>query len=447
MTRDIDTATLLAPIPGVNPAGEDLRYTQSYEELKEARRSEESLEQGDWKREVKTADWDRVIALSIHALSNRTKDLQIAVWLTEALIIKDGFDGVANGLAIIRGLLHDFWDSLYPVVEDGELEFRAAPLEFMNEKLGSRVREIPLTDSRSTPGYSWVNWQESRQVGYEADTRNKFGDVEEERKNRREDLIADGKPTAEEFDAAVEATPAEFRRSIVDSVATAIEGFRQLDETVDDRFGPLAPRLAEFRKAVDECSELVGRIYRNRNAESSVAPGAAAAKSGLARAAEKKIAEAGLGARMPGEERPIVYTPQWSLADVPEAVAGERTVWEETLLIMETDGLHDALGRLLAASFGAPSIREKNRFRLMMAKLCLEAGRPDLAKPIAEELHALIQELHLERWESPAWIAEVVEALYRCLTSAEATDDDLGRAKELFRQLCTMDVTRAMTYK
>jgi type VI secretion system protein ImpA len=101
----------------------------------------------------------------------------------------------------------------------------------------------------------------------------------------------------------------------------------------------------------------------------------------------------------------------------------------------------------MTASLCAPSVREKNRYRLLMAKLCLKADRPDLARPIIEELHGLIEELHLERWESPLWIAEVLDTLYQCLTKGEPPDDDLDKARGLLRRLCAMDVTQAISYK
>jgi type VI secretion system protein ImpA len=40
----------------------------------------------------------------------------------------------------------------------------------------------------------------------------------------------------------------------------------------------------------------------------------------------------------------------------------------------------------------------------------------------------------------------VLEALYRCLTAGDANEDP-GRAGELFRKMCTLDVTKAMIYK
>ena len=106
----------------------------------------------------------------------------------------------------------------------------------------------------------------------------------------------------------------------------------------------------------------------------------------------------------------------------------------------------EALEHLLSAACSAASVRRKYRYRLLMAKLCLKANRPDLARPIVEELHSLIEELQLERWESPLWIAEVIDSLYQCLTSETASEQDTAKAQELFHKLCTIDVTRAVTH-
>src|SRR5439155_783138 len=68
---------LLQPIPGSNPAGANLRYDPIYDKIKEARREEEDVDQGDWKRTRKVADWPLVIKLSGEALATKSKDLQI----------------------------------------------------------------------------------------------------------------------------------------------------------------------------------------------------------------------------------------------------------------------------------------------------------------------------------------------------------------------------------
>jgi type VI secretion system protein ImpA len=130
---------------------------------------------------------------------------------------------------------------------------------------------------------------------------------------------------------------------------------------------------------------------------------------------------------------------------ITDSAAHETALWQKANELLKASGIKAGLQQLLVASSTAPSIRQRNRYRLLMAKLCLKAGRPDLAKPILEELYALIEELNLERWEAPNWIADVLEALYKCLTAGDANDDP-GRAAELFRKMCTLDVTKAMIY-
>lgn len=146
MKRAIDIDAILSPFPGEKPAGEDLRYSPVYADITEARRAEDPLQLGDSKREIKTADWDKVIAVAVEALTQKTKDLQIAAWLTEAFIKTEGFGGLGTGLKILNGFLRDSWEYVFPQIEDGDLDFRAAPIEFMNEKLWVSVKEIPVTD-------------------------------------------------------------------------------------------------------------------------------------------------------------------------------------------------------------------------------------------------------------------------------------------------------------
>ena len=82
----IDLEGLLQPIPGENPSGESQRYSGLYDEIAEARRADANLSQGAWQTELKVADFGQVISLAVPALTSKTKDLQIGVWLTEALI-------------------------------------------------------------------------------------------------------------------------------------------------------------------------------------------------------------------------------------------------------------------------------------------------------------------------------------------------------------------------
>ena len=100
--------------------------------------------------------------------------------------------------------------------------------------------------------------------------------------------------------------------------------------------------------------------------------------------------------------------------------AMEQTLWKDAVNTLQKSGLKVALTKLLNASCSATSVRQRNRYRLLIARLCLKAERPDLARPIVEELHQLVETLNLEQWESPLWIAELLDAFYLCLKDSIA---------------------------
>src|SRR4051812_14891641 len=132
---------LLNPIAGENPGGVELRYDPIFDKLKEARRADDpNLPQGEWQTELKTADWPLTIKLAKDALANKSKDVQIAVWLTEGLLHREGFAGLHAGLDVLAGLLENHWTHLYPEIDDGDAEMRAAPLSW----LGGDALDIPL---------------------------------------------------------------------------------------------------------------------------------------------------------------------------------------------------------------------------------------------------------------------------------------------------------------
>src|ERR1700730_12397771 len=146
---------LLNPIPGSNPSGQNLRYAPIYVKIKEARREEDESPQGAWERERKKADYGLVLRLCIEALSSQTKDLQIAAWTNEALLKLEGLAGLTHGLELTQHLLDDFWDSIYPELEENDAELRATPLDWIGSRVGQHLQHVPLTRT----GLDWIKYK------------------------------------------------------------------------------------------------------------------------------------------------------------------------------------------------------------------------------------------------------------------------------------------------
>src|SRR6202046_4011156 len=109
---------ILAPIPGENPSGIDLRYDNKlliYDKIKEARRQDDDLNQGDWQSERKTANFPVAAKLAQDTLATVSKDLQLAAWLTEAMLQTERFGGMRLGLKLCLDLMTTFWDTVYPI--------------------------------------------------------------------------------------------------------------------------------------------------------------------------------------------------------------------------------------------------------------------------------------------------------------------------------------------
>ncbi len=255
---------LLNPIPGDNPSGENLRYEPIYDQIKEARRQEEELAQGIWQHEVKQADFTKVIKLASDALAERSKDLQLAAWLTEALIYEEGIAGLRQGLVLVRELMEKFWDTLYPELEDGDPYMRTGVLDWIGSRLEEPLKKAPLTRR----GYNWYHYRESRAVGYEEEC---AGDSE--KLEARQAAIDEGKLPPEEFDADLSATPKAFYVELKEELEKCVEELRALEDFTDEHFAEDPPSFSGLRSTLEELDKTVHMLLaKKKEQEPDVAP-------------------------------------------------------------------------------------------------------------------------------------------------------------------------------
>ncbi len=271
---------LLNPVPGENPCGENLRYAAVYDKIKEARREDDDAPQGEWQRERKTADYPLVLKLAGEALATKSKDLQLAVWITEALIKTESFSGLKAGLDLIKGLIEKYWDGLYPEIEDGDLELRAAPLDWLGSRMDATLRMLPLTKS----GINWYQFKEARAIGYEADAADDSAKLE-----AREAAIAEGKKTMEDWDAAFNSSPKSFYAGLEETLDGILETLGSLSELCGTKFGDDAPSFGPMQTTIEEIRHTVhGLLQKKRETEPDEAPEPIEEPAGEAESLESK---------------------------------------------------------------------------------------------------------------------------------------------------------------
>ncbi len=250
---------LLNPIPGDNPSGVYLRRDTKlllYDKIEEARRQDLDLPVGDWQHERKLADFPQALKLAQEALATKSKDLKLAAWLTEALLYTDNFAGLRQGLELCIGLINNFWDTLYPPIEDdGDLEMRAGPLEFLGTQLDVPLKSRPLAKA----GYDWFKYKESRAVGFEDQVKN-----DKERKARQQKIDEDKKLAPEVFDKAFAETPKAFYFQSEKDLDACLLALKSLDELCDEKFGKDGPALSRLKTSLEEVRQVVHTLLEKK---------------------------------------------------------------------------------------------------------------------------------------------------------------------------------------
>lgn len=264
MSAALPLETLLAPIPGSSPGGEDLTYAAELDAIREARRSDDpSLAQGDWETQIKTANWGRVRSLCETLLHTRSKDFQVACWYAEAAARIDGFAGLDRGLQVVLSLLTDYWEFAFPVLDAADLDERCGRIEWLNAQLPLVIRNIALT-APAAGQYSWLQWQESRAVA-------NLGLKDAEAMAA---ALADGKLAAEVFDRAVTKSGVAFYSTLTRDLLALEVTLGRLMQASDGAFGETAPALTDLRDAIRDCSELAQRLLKSVGGAPAAAPGA-----------------------------------------------------------------------------------------------------------------------------------------------------------------------------
>jgi type VI secretion system protein VasJ len=101
------TASLRAPLAGENPAGKDATFEPDFEQLK-----------GEIDKLTSMAgsppNWRDIDKLASSILTEKAKDFRVVTWLALARMNQNSFSGFAEGLAVMRGLIDEYWTTMYP---------------------------------------------------------------------------------------------------------------------------------------------------------------------------------------------------------------------------------------------------------------------------------------------------------------------------------------------
>ncbi len=130
------------PINPDKPAGDDAHYEPEFEELQQ---EIDKLSIANASGEG--TDWKKVASLSVTILSEKSKDLLVAVYLATALTRLHGFEGFGAAVAMLDDLVNNFWETMYPAKR--RLRGRLNAIAWWQERMESFAKG--LRDSPPLP--------------------------------------------------------------------------------------------------------------------------------------------------------------------------------------------------------------------------------------------------------------------------------------------------------
>ncbi|WP_248323882.1 MULTISPECIES: type VI secretion system protein TssA [unclassified Caballeronia] len=216
-----DIAGWLTDITPHAPCGDDEEYSADFRALEEAVAGKPDAQYGGVVIAATPPDWALALSLA-RTLFARTRDLRVAVHYTQASTAREGFEGLARGLALIEGLLDTQWGSVHPQLDDadGDPTARVNALSALLDAAGlaGALRDVPFVAPRGHRAFAL------------RDLEVMAGELP----------LAEGSemPSMATIDAAFALAGAEAARATCDALASARASLVRIESLLTERVGP-----------------------------------------------------------------------------------------------------------------------------------------------------------------------------------------------------------------
>ena len=270
---------LLAPISDAVPSGPDLSFSAEFDAVQELRRADDpTLDQREWVTSLKTADWPGVVAQCDQILSQRSKDLRVAAWLTDASARLRGYGALADGLTLYQRLCENFWADVHPQMDNGDdTEQRAGALRWLLGQVEALAPSLSVLQ-HGAHTYS-LRDIESAQALARNPARNTARSPE---RSDGDASSAEQRITPDDIAAAKRGTPREFFALNLSDAKRAQSALAELQLVVDPLLGDDGPAFTGARRALEDAVHAVERLAREADPLGSVGAGAGLADGALA---------------------------------------------------------------------------------------------------------------------------------------------------------------------
>ena len=212
---------LLKKLSALAPCGKELTHSPLYDEIKKLRaRENNELPKGVWQENESKADWYRIDKICTHVLCHESKDLQVAIWLSEAWFFLYGLNGFFQGIHLISGLLENFWDTLYPCLETPE--DRGHLLSWFSKIMADALLTLHISEPH-TPGLDVYSFADHVDAQY-------LDSLSQKQKDPQRFLQREGRPLKKDVQKSISDTLITFYDTLAHDLHKVQDVLRQLEQ-------------------------------------------------------------------------------------------------------------------------------------------------------------------------------------------------------------------------
>ncbi|UTV99820.1 type VI secretion system protein TssA [Marinomonas rhizomae] len=251
----MELSSVLTPITQDAPAGFDIRehadFSEQYFTLRDLRnriRAEERQVVQLEDLQGLTAEWKPVRDECLVVLSQCSKDVEVLAWLIEASIRLEGFQGLAQSLALADQLIREYWGEMYPRPDEDGIQATLYPLSGLNGDNGEGTLIMPI---RMSP-FMYSNEQEPVLVWDYIKACELAQIQDQEKLKRRTD---NGEQTIAQLQKLVHGNDLAAIRATADAVYAAKESFISLESFLNDMCGFDAPPTSAIKNTLSVAQE------------------------------------------------------------------------------------------------------------------------------------------------------------------------------------------------
>ncbi len=243
----INIEKFLQPISPALACGNDYSFSYEFDKINQAKRQDDtSLSQGEWATSFKVADWELVINLCLDLLENKTKDIRVLIWLTEALVNTQSYLGLQTAFEIFSGLAEKWWNELYP----NDYEIKIGCLFGYVNYITDAICNIKITQD-SYENFSVNDYEEAQQLELILIEKPDF---------RLE--ISNTKPTLQKFLSSQKQTPVAFYTTLYENFTNSQLAWKNLAELIDKKAGMDAPAFSPVFENFDKALRVINKLCK-----------------------------------------------------------------------------------------------------------------------------------------------------------------------------------------